>query len=145
LNFDTTYQSGWVADFPNAKPVRSGSANLGDAATFGRYFDTSLWDDSNGRRVQAQEPFTLRDFPTRFADVRVPGYQNWDASIAKFFAITEKAKLQFRFEMINAFNHPWYANLAAGATDVTRPTFGQLDPTQRNLPRFLKLALNLSW
>lgn len=145
LNFDTTYQSGWVADFPNAKPVRNGSANLGGAATFGRYFDTSLWDDANGRRVQAQEPFTLRDFPTRFADVRVPGYQNWDASIAKFFALTEKAKLQFRFEMINAFNRPWYANLAAGATDVTRPTFGQLDPTQRNLPRFLKLALNLSW
>lgn len=146
LNFDVTYQSGWTADFPNAKPVKSGSANLGDAATFGKWFDTSLWDDpATGKRVAAQEPFTLRDFPTRFSDVRVPGYKNWDASVAKFFPITEKMKLQFRMEMINAFNHPWYANLASGANDVSRPTFGQLDPTQRNLPRFVKLALNLAW
>ena len=145
LNFDTTYQSGWTADFPNAKPVRQGSANLGSNATFGKYFDTSLWDDASGRRVAAQEPFTLRDFPTRFNDVRVRGYQNWDTSIAKFFPVTEKVKLQFRAEMINMANHPWFTNLAAGATDVTRATFGQLDPTQRNLPRFVKLALNLKW
>ena len=143
-NFDVTYQSGWVPDHPNAKPARAGSPSLGSAATFGRYFDTSLWE-SNGTRVQAQEPFTLRDFPTRFSDVRVPGYRNWDASLAKFFPLTERVRLQLRMEMINAFNHPWYANLAAGATDVTRPTFGQLDPTQRNLPRFVKLALNLTW
>ena len=66
-------------------------------------------------------------------------------SIAKFFPITEKMKLQFRAEMINMANHPWFTNLASGATDVTRATFGQLDPTQRNLPRFVKLALNLKW
>ena len=145
MNFDITYQSGWVADYPNAKAAKAGSANLGSGATFGQYFNTSLWDDANGRRVAAQEPFTLRDFPTRFTDVRVPGYRNWDASLAKFFPITERARLQFRLEMINAFNHPWYVNLASGATDVTRATFGQLDPTQRNLPRFLKLGLNLVW
>jgi hypothetical protein len=105
-----------------------------------------LWDDPNtGRRVTAQEPFTLRDFPTRFSDVRVPGYRNWDASLAKFFPITEQAKLQFRFEMINAFNRPWFSNMASGALNVTNARFGQLDATQRNLPRFIKLALNLSW
>lgn len=145
MNFDVTYQSGWVADHPNAKQVKPGSPNLGSAATFGRYFDTSLWDTASGVRVAAQEPFTLRDFPTRFSDMRQPGYRNWDASLAKFFPITEKVKLQFRMEMINAMNRPWYANLAQGATDVSRPTFGQLDPTQRNLPRFVKLALNLVW
>ncbi|MBZ2186707.1 MAG: TonB-dependent receptor [Bryobacter sp.] len=145
LNFNITYQSGWNADFPNAKPVRAGSANLGDKATFGRYFDTTLWDDANGRRVSALTPFELRDFPTRFNDVRVPGYQNWDASLAKFFPIRERMRLQFRFEMVNAMNRPWYSTLASGSLDVTNPRFGQLDPTQRNLPRFIKLALNLSW
>ncbi|MFN9429546.1 MAG: TonB-dependent receptor domain-containing protein [Acidobacteriota bacterium] len=145
VNFNITYQSGWNADFPNAKPVRAGSANLGDKATFGRYFDTTLWDDANGRRVSALTPFELRDFPTRFNDVRVPGYQNWDASLAKFFPIRERMRLQFRFEMVNAMNRPWYSTLASGSLDVTNPRFGQLDPTQRNLPRFIKLALNLSW
>jgi hypothetical protein len=145
LNFNITYQSGWNADFPNAKPVREGTANLGSKATFGRYFDTTLWDDANGRRVSALTPFELRDFPTRFNDVRVPGYQNWDASLAKFFPIRERMRLQFRFEMVNAMNRPWYSTLASGSLDVTNPRFGQLDPTQRNLPRFIKLALNLSW
>ena len=88
---------------------------------------------------------TIRDFPTRFTDVRVPGYRNVDASLAKYFPITEKVRLQFRFEMVNAANRPWFSNLASGALDVTNPRFGQLDPTQRNLPRFIKLALNLSW
>jgi len=54
-------------------------------------------------------------------------------------------RLQLRFEMINAFNHPWFPNLASGALNVTNAAFGQLDPVQRNLPRFIKLALNLSW
>jgi hypothetical protein len=145
INYDVTYQSGWAADYPNAKPAREGSANLGSGATFERYFDTSLWNDSSGRRVAALSPFELRDFPTRFNDVRVPGYQNWDASLAKFFPIREQVRLQFRFEMINAFNRPWFSNLAGGALDVTNPNFGRLDAVQRNLPRFIKLALNLSW
>jgi hypothetical protein len=145
MNFNVAYQSGWAADHPNAKPARDGSANLGDQATFSRYFDTSLWDTPTGARVPAITNFELRDFPTRFRDVRVPGYRNWDASLAKFFPITETVRMQFRFEMVNALNRPWFSNLAGGATDVTNANFGRLDPVQRNLPRFIKLALNLSW
>lgn len=119
----------------------------------GRFFDNYRraaanihgWSDASGRRVPAITNFELRDFPTRFNDVRVPGYQNWDASVAKFFPIREQIRLQFRFEMINAFNRPWFSNLASGALDVTNNNFGRLDATQRNLPRFIKLALNLAW
>jgi len=36
-----------------------------------RWFDTSLWQDpATGRSIPAQAPFTLRQFPTRFPDVR---------------------------------------------------------------------------
>ena len=87
----------------------------------------------------------MRDFPTRFGSVRVPGYQNWDASILKNFPIHESLRMQFRMEMVNAFNHPWFSRLAGGGNDVTSPNFGRLDVVQRNLPRFIKLALNLSW
>jgi hypothetical protein len=143
LNWDITYQSGWVVAYPNAKQVRPGSAKLKNP-TPNRWFDTSLWDDPvTGRRVPPQEPYTLRDFPSLFSDVRVPGYKNWDASLTKIFALQERMNLEFRFEMINAFNHPWFANIAS--VNVTDPRFGQLDPTQRNLPRNIKLVLMLKW
>ncbi len=145
MNFNIAYQSGWTADFPNAKPAKEGSAKLDSPNLFAQYFDTSLWNDATGRRVPALTNFELRDFPTRFSDVRVPGYRNVDASLAKYFPITEKVRMQFRFEMVNAFNRPWFSNFASGALDVTSARFGQLDPTQRNLPRFIKLALNMSW
>lgn len=145
LNWNVTYQRGWVAGYPNAKQVKTGSAKLSDPS-FTQWFNTSLWDDpATGRRVAPQEPFTLRDFPTLFGDVRVLGYQNWDASVSKYFPIREQLRLQFRFEMVNAWNHPWFPNLAGGATDVTNANFGRLDPTQRNLPRWLKLGLVLQW
>ncbi len=87
----------------------------------------------------------MRTVPLRFSDVRVPAYHNWDASLTKYFRLQEQVRLQFRFEMVNAFNHPWFATMASGGTDVASPAFGRLEPTQRNLPRFLKPALNLSW
>ncbi|MFB3826382.1 MAG: TonB-dependent receptor domain-containing protein [Bryobacteraceae bacterium] len=143
LNWDVSYMSGWTLDYPNAAQVTTGSAKI-DNGNIGRWFNTSLWDNpATGKRVAAQEPYTLRTFPTRFSDVRLPGPQNWDASLSKYFPFTEQLRLQFRFEMVNMMNHPWYADIAS--VDVTNAAFGQLNPTQRNLPRFIKLALNLGW
>jgi hypothetical protein len=143
LNANVTYQSGWAVNYPNAAQVAPGSAKL-DNPTPGQWFNTSLWiNPATGRLVTAQQPFTLRNFPLRFSDVRVPGYQNWDASLSKYFPIHERVRLQFRFEMVNAFNHPWFTGLAS--VDVTNPQFGRLNPSQGNLPRFLKLGLQLSW
>ncbi len=143
LNWDITYQSGWVVSYPNAKQLRPGSAKLKNPS-LERWFNTTLWDDpATGRRVSPQEPYTLRDFPSLFGDVRVPGYQNWDASVTKVFRLQERMDLEFRCEMINAFNHPWFTTMAS--VNVTDPRFGQLDPTQRNLPRNIKLVLMLKW
>ncbi len=145
LNWDITYQRGWAVDYPNANQVKPGSASLSDA-TLARRFDTTLWvDPATSRNVPALDQYTLRDFPTRFGDVRVPGYRNWDASLSKYFPIREQVRVQFRFEMINAFNHPWFSNMADNALNVTNANFGRLSPVQRNLPRFIKLALNLAW
>jgi hypothetical protein len=143
-SFDVAYQSGWVVDYPNAAQIASGSAKLDSSERRReRWFNTALWTGANGRPVPTQEPFTLRTFPTLFSDVRVPGYKNWDASISKYFPIREQMRLQFRFEMINAFNHPWFPIMAS--VDVTNARFAQLDPTQRNLPRNIKLALVLQF
>jgi len=147
LNWNLSLQSGWALDYPNAKQAKNGNARpTEEQRRQGYLFNVSLWDDpATGNRVPAQEQFTLRDFPTRFSNVRVPGYQNLDGSVSKYFPITEGMRLQFRFEMVNAFNHPWFSRLSSGGTDVSSPNFGKLDVVQRNLPRFIKLALNLSW
>ncbi|MCC6343175.1 MAG: TonB-dependent receptor [Bryobacterales bacterium] len=144
LNFDITYQSGWAIDYPNAAQVSPGSAKLSSGRTLDRWFNTDLWNNpATGARVPRQEPYTLREFPSRFGDVRVPGYQNWDASISKRFAIHENINAQFRFEMVNAFNHPWYTGLIGGGNDVASPNFGRLNFVQGNLPRFLKLGMHI--
>jgi len=142
INWDVTYQSGWVVDYPNAPQIRPGSAKLPNP-TRTQVFDTSLWKTPSGTPVPTQEPYTLRTFPLLFSDVRRPGYQNWDTSLSKYFPLRESLKLQFRFEMVNMMNHPWFADMAS--TDVTSPAFGRLNPTQRNLPRFIKLVMHLHW
>ncbi len=142
LNVDVTYMSGWAVGYPNAAQVTAGSAKL-DNPAIPQWFNTSLWNDSTGTRVKAQEPYTLRTFPLRFSDVRLPGYQNWDASLTKKFQIYERMNLQFKFEAVNAMNHPWFTSIAS--VDVTNAQFGRINPSQNNLPRFLKLALVLNW
>jgi hypothetical protein len=144
FNYDVAYQTGQVVDYPNAPQNAPGSAKLSASEqTRYRWFNTSLWKTASGSPVPTQEPYTLRTFPYLFSDVRRPGYKNWDASLSKYFPIKENLKLQFRFEMVNMMNHPWFADM--NSTDVTSPVFAQLNPTQRNLPRFIKLVLHLNW
>lgn len=143
LNFNVTYQSGWVADYPNAPQTAPGSAKL-DNPTGSRWYNTSLWTTPSGGTVTVPNlTFETRTFPYLFSDVRRPGYRNWDTSLSKYFPIHEKVRLQFRFEMVNMMNHPWFNDIASNV--VTNAAFGQLNPTQRNLPRFIKLAMHLNW
>jgi hypothetical protein len=138
INYDVTYQSGWVVDYPNAPQTVPGSAKLSNP-TYSKWFDTSKWA---GAKVPNTTYF-FRTFPFLFSDVRRPGYQNWDTSLSKYFPIHENMKLQFRFEMVNMMNHPWFNDMQS--VDVTNALFGSLSPVQSNLPRFIKLAMHLSW
>ena len=54
-------------------------------------------------------------------NVRGPGYANFDLSLHKDFLITETKRLEFRFEGLNAFNHPVW-NFSQGPVD------GSFDP-----------------
>jgi len=137
LNANYIASKGWALNYPNANQLRPGSAALSNQTDTMRAFDTSLWGS------QTLNEFELRTFPTRFGDVRAPGNVNVDASLAKNFPITERVRAQFRFEAINALNRPWFSRVIS--TDVNNPNFGALDQVQRNLPRFLKLGLVLSW
>jgi hypothetical protein len=76
--------------------------------------------------------------------LRGPGINNWDSALFKNFYVKERARLQFRLETYNTFNHTQFATLdttarfdAAGNQVNTR--FGQVISSRS--PRRLQLAI----
>jgi hypothetical protein len=70
--------------------------------------------------------------------LRGPGYYNWDLSLQKNFLLSERFKLQFRSDFLNAFNR---VNLAVPNTTVQDPKTGVIQASQpaRNIQFALKL------
>jgi hypothetical protein len=77
----------------------------------------------------------------RTISLRSPTMANWDISIFKNFVIYERFKAQFRAEALNAFNTPFFRS---PTTAFGSGSFGQVT-TQGNFPRFIDLALRLSF
>lgn len=66
-------------------------------------------------------------------NVRGPAYANVDMSLHKDFVITESKRLEFRFEALNAFNHPVWTftgGPAGGSFDPGSAKFGQITGSQ---------------
>lgn len=68
-----------------------------------------------------------------------PGIDNWDFSLHKSTAITEKTNLEFRAEFFNVFNHAQFS----GVTGDILGSFGAV--TSARAPRIGQLALKLSF
>ena len=93
------------------------------------------------RAPSAQPLYNLQTGPLYYAGLRAPIYNNWDAGLIKDTVIRESAKLQFRAEAFNVFNHP---SFAAPSTVVTSQAFGTITAENSN-PRQLQLALRFTW
>jgi hypothetical protein len=70
--------------------------------------------------------------------LRGPGFYNWDISLQKNFSLSERFRLQFRSDFLNAFNR---VNLAVPNTTVNTSTTGLINASQpaRNIQFALKL------
>jgi len=85
---------------------------------------------------------------TNFGDLgrniyRGPFQQNWDFSIIKSFAITERQNLRFTTDFFNLWNHPNFANPAQN--DVENPsTFGKIISTA-GTPRLIQFSLRYAF
>ena len=84
----------------------------------------------------------IRNYPTRWGNVRASRTNNLDLGIYKNFNLLGKVKLQFRFETYNTFNH---ARFAAPNSDPTSSSFGVVAASQQNAPRTIQMALKLSF
>jgi hypothetical protein len=72
--------------------------------------------------------------------LRAPGVNNFDLSLFKNFAITERLRFQFRFESFNAFNHTQFLD---PQVNVTSPQFGQI--LSARAARINQLGTKLIW
>jgi hypothetical protein len=79
------------------------------------------------RNAADQLASNIQTFPLRLPNVRTQGINNSNASAMKYFNLWEGAKLQFRVEMMNAWNH---SQLAAPNTAPTNALFGQIVSVQ---------------
>jgi hypothetical protein len=86
-----------------------------------------------------QLAWNIRTFPTRFSSLRTHGLNIWNLSAIKNFSITEKVKLQFRTEWLNAFNR---SHFAGPNTSATSTLFGSVTSTA-GFPRQIYFALKL--
>ncbi len=117
---------GWVADRSNANWLG------GD-----RYFNPPA-----GFADPANQPITVLGNATRFnPKARYPWLLDESFSVAKSFFFTETLRMDFRWEMFNAFNR---SRFSPGSTNVQDPNFGRVTSTI-NDPRRMQLGLKLYW
>jgi hypothetical protein len=140
-----TFQSGAPIQFGNVfyngdvRDIRL----PGDQQTPEHWFNTAGFVTTT-----AQQPdHNMRFFPMRFGFVRYPRQNNFDLSLVKNTAVTERMNVQFRAEFINAFNRVWLSNPNGTNnlnTSVTAATFGQINGSLgANYARRVQLGLKL--
>jgi hypothetical protein len=84
--------------------------------------------------------FTFGDSPRFLANLRGPRYFNWDMGIHKWWGLGEERRLQFRFEMFNALNHPDFFEPDTNLGDATFGTITSAYPA-----RSVQFGLKFYW
>ncbi|HUS08103.1 MAG TPA: carboxypeptidase regulatory-like domain-containing protein [Bryobacteraceae bacterium] len=140
------WQTQAIYQFQSGAPLGFGNAifngNLADIPlpagerTIYRWFNTSAGFERTSNRQLASN---LRTLSTRFSGIRGDGLNNWDISLVKNTSITERVRLQFRTEFINALNHAQFSN---PNTTPTSSSFGRVTATSQ-WPRTIQFGLKL--
>lgn len=101
------------------------------------------WFNVNAfNRVPAQQLVSnVRTQPSRFADLRGPGYAVLDLGLLKNFSLGGARQVQLRLESYNAFNR---VNLQNPNTTTTSTALGIIS-AQNGLPRQLQIAARVSF
>lgn len=146
---------GWqvqgVYAFQVGFPIAFGSFNTGNGNTAGDIFyvggdialpsnqrTTALWFNTSAFSTAAPVSH-LRTLPYRFADVRRDNINNVDLSFLKNTRINEKMRIQFKLDLINAFNEPYFV---VPVVNQAQTTFGQISASnQDNYARRIQFGI----
>jgi len=109
----------------------------GDQQTISRWFNTAAFDTKSADQLS----WNIQALGSRFSGIRGPSMDIWNVSGVKNFAVTEKLKMQFRAEFLNALNHTILSN---PNTSVTSSAFGSITAASSQ-PRFIHLALKMTF
>ena len=110
---------------------------MADDPSVNQWFNVNAFN-----RVSSQQLVSnVRTQPSRFAEVRGPGYTVLDLSLLKNVSLGGSRQLQFRVEAYNALNR---ANFQNPNTTTTSTALGTIT-AQNGLPRQLQLAVKVSF
>jgi outer membrane receptor protein involved in Fe transport len=147
MNVIATLQSGLpftptlanpVANAGGSRPDRFTNGKL-DNRTIDRWFDVSLGAAGSGAAWGTPAQFTYGNASRN--PLFGPGRVNFDYSVFKNFALTERMKLQFRTEIFNLFNHAQF-DLPNG--QIGNPNAGRITAIV-GTPRQMQFALRFSF
>jgi hypothetical protein len=102
-----------------------------------QWFNVNAFNRVNGQQLVAN----VRTQPSRFEEVRGPGYAVLDLALLKNFSLGGSRQIQFRVEAYNALNR---VNLGGPNTTTTSTALGTIT-AQNGLPRQLQLAGKVSF
>jgi len=106
-----------------------------DQRAVDRWFNTEVFVRDSALQLTSN----IRTFPSRLTGVRGKGINIWNGSAMKYFRVTERMKLQFRCEWLNAANH---SHFDVPNTNPTNQAFGTITGTV-GYPRQVYFALKL--
>lgn len=127
-----TFQNGFPISFTTDLFYNGGNIALpSDQRTTARWFNTAAFINvlDGGTTTTAAPVSHLRTLPFRFDSVRRDNINNVDLSVLKNTAINERMRIQIRFELINAFNEPYFP---APAVNPTQTSFGTIAPSNQD-------------
>jgi len=137
------YDSGTAPNNVNSRGQRP-NCGAGAGKVFGRQ---AAFDPSSGKYIGYQwfdnSPYTATG-PEQFGScpaqgpVRGPGFADVDLSVQKNFPVTERLRIQFRADFLNAFNR---VNLNTPSGSCCGGTMGLINTSQD--PRNIQFALKL--
>lgn len=138
-----SWSADWIYTFMSGVPV-----NQPDAIFMcGDYMPaegqtTAHWFNNDRKCYQTRAPWAYRITPDRFGNIRTPFSSQFNLSIEKMFWLNDRIALHFRGEAYNVSNSPVFGQ---PSTNLSDPRFGQLPLSQSNFPRFLQLAMRLTF